>query len=334
LENKEGTNRISQNRSTIISLLIILMIIIIGFVLLVYFMRDQVWLPLMEMSIWSLLSILGLTILTTVCYTVMVYWLIRCSGYPVTLWKSFLVLSTSLSANYVTPVKIGIPLRVYLYNQIIGVPVATGTALISAEAVVGILIPAVIAALGIVVLFPSVGVMPTLVLIGLLFLGLAFVLYGKLDRIEQLFIKLPGSRIFHKVWQFIKNVQLAMRSLSLTAFMGLILLDFIMIALQALRLLVVVNIFVDSPNLFVILAVFTISLTAGNLSLIPMGIGVRDASFTLLMMQVGISKEISISIAAIQRLFSPGWPLILGLISANILGVKQLFKHTSAVDKP
>lgn len=324
------TNQVLHNRRSMIALLVILMIFIIGFALVIYFLRDQVWQPLSEISFFSLISILILTVLTTFCYTVMVYWLLRCSGFPTTLWKSFLVLSTSLSANYMTPVKVGIPLRVYLYNHFIGVPVATGTALITAEAVIGILIPALIASLCMAFLFPSIGLAPTLILIGLLLLGLVFILYARIERFEPILSRFPASRFLVSVLHFLVRVQGAMRSLSFAAFLGLVLLDFLMIVLQVLRLWVVVNIFDTSHTLLEMFGVFTISLTAGNVSLLPMGIGVWDTSFTFLMMQLGISKEIAISVAAIQRLFSPGWPLILGLISANILGIKEFSKKVTA----
>ena len=37
---------------------------------------------------------------------------------------------------------------------------------------------------------------------------------------------------------------------------------------------------------------------------------------------------VALAAAVIQRLFSPGWPLLLGLISANILGVSELVKRS------
>jgi uncharacterized protein (TIRG00374 family) len=77
-----------------------------------------------------------------------------------------------------------------------------------------------------------------------------------------------------------------------------------------------------------LLAVLTISITAGNLSMIPMGLGVRDASLTLLLVQLGVPNEIALSVTVIQRLFAPGWPLLLGLISANILGISEMTKRS------
>ncbi len=76
-----------------------------------------------------------------------------------------------------------------------------------------------------------------------------------------------------------------------------------------------------------VLAALTISITAGNLSMIPMGLGVRDASLTLLLRQLGAPDEVALSTAVIQRLFAPGLPLLLGLISANILGISEMVKR-------
>jgi uncharacterized protein (TIRG00374 family) len=84
------------------------------------------------------------------------------------------------------------------------------------------------------------------------------------------------------------------------------------------------SVFGPPPSVLALLAVLTISVTAGNLSMIPMGLGVRDASFTVLLAQLGVPNEIALSVAVIQRLFSPGWPLLLGLISTNVLGVSEI----------
>jgi uncharacterized protein (TIRG00374 family) len=104
-------------------------------------------------------------------------------------------------------------------------------------------------------------------------------------------------------------------------------LDLLMVALQSVRLWIVLRVFGPAPSSLSLLAVFAISVTAGNLSMIPMGLGVRDASFTLLLARLGVSQEIALSAAVIQRLFSPGWPLLLGLISANVLGVSALTRQ-------
>ena len=61
--------------------------------------------------------------------------------------------------------------------------------------------------------------------------------------------------------------------------------------------------------------------------MIPMGLGIRDVTFTWLLVQVGVPTEIALSAAVIQRIFAPGWPLLLGVISANILGVSEIINR-------
>ena len=104
-------------------------------------------------------------------------------------------------------------------------------------------------------------------------------------------------------------------------------LNFVTSALQSYLVLRVLGYPVSPLALLYALA---ISVTAGNLSLIPMGLGVRDASFTLLLMQLGVPNEVALAAAVIQRLFAPGWPLLLGVISTNILGVSELMKRGSS----
>jgi uncharacterized protein (TIRG00374 family) len=323
----------SQNRRSTLTLVIILILLIASALLLAHFSRGQDWQLVREANKAVLILILVLTLLGTLLYAFLVYWLVQGSGHPANLWMAFLVLTASLSANYMTPVKVGIPLRVYLYRRFMGVPVPIGTALITVEAVVGIVIPALIAAAGIALLFPSLGLVPPAILIAFLLVGLLLVWHGRVGRLEPYMGRLPLARFTTRLIRFLEHVQSGLQSLSRPVIFGAVLLDLLMVGLQVVQLWLVLRIFGLSPSLLAVMAVFTISATAGNLSMIPMGLGVRDASFVLLLMQIGISREIALSAAAIQRLLSPGWPLLLGLISTNILGISELTKPSS-VDVP
>jgi len=101
-------------------------------------------------------------------YTAAVYVLVRASGHWTTIAHAYLVLTSSLSVNYVTPVKFGIPLRIYLYKQVMQVPLAVGTALVALETWLGMLIPAVSASVGIAVLFTEIGLAAPLMLLAVL----------------------------------------------------------------------------------------------------------------------------------------------------------------------
>ncbi|MFC1822273.1 YbhN family protein [Thermodesulfobacteriota bacterium] len=314
---------------------ILLALCITGILLLAYLLRNLEWELFLKMGAWAIISILGLTVVGTLCYATLVYLLIRGSGYDTTFWRAYLVLTSSLSTNYVTPVKVGIPVRIYLYHHFMKIPFATGTALVTVEALVGTLVPALLAIAGIAFVFPSIGLTIPIALIAVLLLGLSLILLLPSVRFQSFLTQLPFTRVTTRMLRFLDKVRTALKTLSAKTLASIILLDLVMLGSQALRLWVVLSIFGPSPIPLSLLAVHTISATAGNLSLVPMGLGVRDISFTLLLFKLGIPQEIALCAAVIQRIFSPGWPLLLGIISANVLGIKEILyaSHANSVGK-
>jgi uncharacterized protein (TIRG00374 family) len=286
------------------------------------------WTLLRQAGLPYLVIILLLSALSILVYVVVVCILVSASGHRTTFVQAYLVLTTSLSANYFTPIKAGIPLRIYLYNHFMDIPIATGTALIAVETMVGILTPAFIAVAGIAFIFPSMGLVIPMTLISILVVGLLIVLWVRVENLQLYLARFPFLSLVARFIGFVERVQWALRQLPISRILQVVLLVVVMLGLHSMRLWLVLSILGFGVSPLALLAVLTISLTAGNLSMIPMGLGVRDASFTLLLTQLGIPSEIALAAAVIQRLFSPGWPLLLGLISANILGVSELVKRS------
>jgi uncharacterized protein (TIRG00374 family) len=294
--------------------------------LLIYLLKDMDWMLIGQAGLRYLPLVLALAALGTLCYTLVIWVLVTSSGHQTSFVQAYLVLTASLTANYVTPVKIGIPLRVYLYHHLMQIPVSTGSALIAAEAVLGMTVPAVLAALGIATLFPAVNLIIPLVVVGLLAAGVAAILLTRPDRLRSFLDRFAGPHRALRAAGFLERVQAGLRRLPLHSLTGVTLLIALMLFLQALNLHLVLRTLGQIVSPIALLYVLAISVTAGNLSLIPMGIGVRDASFVLLLRQLGIPDEIALSAAVIQRLLAPGWPLLLGIISTNILGIAEVTK--------
>ena len=321
-------SRHSSNRSVSITALIVLFILfIISGALLAFLLRDIDWSLIKYINPIDLFFIFALTVLGTIVYVALIMVLVRGSGYRVSFKMAYLVLTASLTANYVTPVKIGIPLRIYLYNQIMGIPVDVGTALITVETLIGILLPALVASVGISFVFPVVGPAPVIVMIIALLTFLILFLRFSTEQIIIVAEKLPFARLSVRIFQFAGRVQIALKLISPSTIFLIIVLDILILFIQAARLWLTLNIFITAPSVILLLFVLTISVTIGNLSMIPMGLGVRDASFSFLLTRLNVSSEIALSASVVQRLFSPGWPLLLGIISTNILGVGKLIQR-------
>lgn len=301
---------------------------------LAYLLRHVDWHMILQVGGASLAAILLLTILETFLYVVLIHWLVRRAGYHAGLWPAYLVLTTSLSANYVSAIRAGIPLRVFLYHKLMQLPAALGTALVAVESFAGMITPALIAAAGVIFLFPEIGVTAPLALTGLIgAAALAFCLMTPARLLD-----------FHQRWRrrrwmahlvhFLYRVRLGVGSLSSAAIAGTMGFFAVMLLVQAWRLQVLLAVFVPAPPLWTLLAVLTIAATLGNASMIPMGLGVRDAGFAWLLLHVGIPQDIALSATIIQRLFAPGWPLLLGLISAQILSVRTVLSSRPAGSAP
>ncbi len=308
-------------------------ICVAGGLLLTYLLRDVDWAVVGQAGLAALIPITLLTIMETVCYVLLVYVLIRGSGHQTTVWKAYLVLTTSLTANYVTPVNVAIPLRVYLYRSMMGIPATQGMALVTVEALVGILVPALISVAGIALLFPDLGLIAPIVLILCLTGGTVLMLLLPFGRLMPRLKHLPLAPLLARLANYASQFQLGLHQLSPLTIMAVISLDLLMLLVQGWRLWLVLKVFSTPPSLLTTSIILSMSITAGYISLIPLGLGVRDASLTLLLLRVGIPQEVALSAAVIQRLFAPGWPLLLGLISTSILGVQALADQNHREDE-
>jgi uncharacterized protein (TIRG00374 family) len=314
----------SRSRLPFVTLGILLLLFLGGIFLLIYLLKDMDWELVRQTSPGTLVLIAVLSMLSILTYTVFVYLLVRDSGHKISLWKTYLLLTSSLSANYITLVKAGIPLRVYLYNRFVGIPPAIGTVLVTVETLVGLLVPALVAIISIALLFPSVGLIPPVILVALILLLLFIMLRLPVNRLLSHLRRLPFQRLTVRLARFAERVQSGLCQVSPMALLSAISLDLVIFGIQTWRLWLIIRIFGPTPSPLALLAVLTISLTIGNISMIPMGLGVRDVSSVWLLMQLAVPNQVAVSVAIIQRFFSLGWPLLLGVISSNILGIEIL----------
>ena len=156
-------------------------------------------------------------------------------------------------------------------------------------------------------------------------------LFVKPTLASPLLSRLPFQKVTFRLVRFGERVQAGFRRVPPWSLGVVTLLLGLNVVAATTRLYLVLYALGWTVDWLALLAAFTISIAAGNLSLIPMGLGVRDASLTLLLAQIGVPKEVALSAAVVQRLFAPGWPLLLGLISANVLGLSSLINRSDDV---
>jgi uncharacterized protein (TIRG00374 family) len=80
-----------------------------------------------------------------------------------------------------------------------------------------------------------------------------------------------------------------------------------------------------------LLFIQAISGIIGIISMLPMGIGAKDTSLVVLMTQVGVPQSTALIAVLVDRTLWTLVPLVVGIISANILGVSNLMKHSDEI---
>ncbi|PIE74444.1 MAG: hypothetical protein CSA18_05045, partial [Deltaproteobacteria bacterium] len=140
-------------------------------------------------KLFSLLDVLVLLIsliLETFLYTSIIFYLVKDFGYNTSLKDVYLVLTASLTANYATPFKVGVPLRVYLYKEKMGIPVVCGTSIILIEIFLNVFISFALSSFGVGFILHDNYINPRLIiLIPAFFIFLFF--YIKFDNLERFF---------------------------------------------------------------------------------------------------------------------------------------------------
>jgi len=236
----------------------------------------------------------------------------------------YLVVTASLAANYSTPVKAGIPLRVYFYKRFLGIGVAKGSALVGLELLLGMLVPSLIALFALLLLLPEGGpIVPAVVAAGaaLAVVGIAFVRSGSYDRVVS---RLPLPRRVRKLLAPEGDIVAAVRGVPLWSLAAAAGIYAAMFGLLGVRSFYAFQLFGGSMNVLELVGISAAAFALGSVSFLPMGLGVRDATLVALFVQAGADRDVAIAVAALDRLLSTGVPLILGLLSAQVLGLRAI----------
>ena len=277
---------------------------------------------LINLTVENIFILLFLSILPLFVFIFALKIFLKGMGYKSSLKSLYLISTSSMAANYTTPIKIGIPLRVYLYKKFLGIPLSHGTASLAIEIFLETMIPALVSIFAITTLFKEYSLKIPLFVIFLLFLFFYATVFFDPVRFRKTTSKFHFHNKLDKLLEFGMNFQEGIKHASKKSIFVFSLLLLVMYAISALRLFVVLLMFGVEISPVHLLYVQLISFVAGSISMIPMGLGVRDAGIVVLLMNLGVTNEVAISAALMERLLTTGLPLVLGAISASALGVK------------
>jgi uncharacterized membrane protein YbhN (UPF0104 family) len=244
-------------------------------------------------------------------------------------WLSLLAIVTiAATANSAVPGPAGTPLRVWLQTRLLGVSAPRSTAAAVLEAVFGYMLLAVVAVLCTVVWMPRAKVELLNVHAGRWYLLMSCAVVGVVGTgfvLLQLRRKLPTA--WARARQALQSVDLHKRHLLTLSGLHLA-----VILLAAVRLALVLRAVSDDLGVHtgVLLASVAIARIATVFSMLPMGLGARDAGLVACLAWAGIPLGVGAAAAVIDRIVMTLPYLAGGLISIVLLRDESLRRVTSS----
>lgn len=276
-------------------------------------------------STWVLATFLSL--LSLFVYFSCVNVLLRGMGFRRSLKPVSLIILAAGTATLVSPVKMGVPVRIFLFKKRLSVPISAGVGVFAVEVSLELLWITVILLLPVGHFHEYGSLRVILIVFSLLFALFCGAVLLRPREISRFFSRFVFKRQARRIIDFGISLQQGFKRISKGALVlagGLLLLRYVT---QAIFLYVVLSGFGYPMNPFYLLYAKIVGYVAGTVSMIPMGLGAKDITFMFILSKLGVSEEVALSSALIDRIFHTFFPFCLGVISASILGVRFLGKE-------
>ena len=209
--------------------------------------------------------------------------------------------------NSLMPLKPGIPLRLYLYRRLLQIPYPAGAAVLLLEGLVISGVPLLAAPLCLWYLHVPIQTGGLIALGVLVAMGLSVGL-----------VRRRRPRRWRSLSRLRYHLLRPWRQVPARMGLGLVLQPLAML-LYALRLWCILAPFGTPPSLLTLAAIAVVSLSAGRLSLLPMGLGVLELSLGLLLTRAGVAPEAVLAAVALNRLWVSVVPVLAGLAALRSL---------------
>jgi uncharacterized protein (TIRG00374 family) len=232
-------------------------------------------------------------------------------------YKLLPVLLASYTMNFTGPLKLSMPARVLLFKLVLAIPYGAGVAVVMLATVLDVAVLAVL----VLTMAASVFVAPLAAL--LLGAGIMLVLLA----LMVIFRKLPHRVIQRPEWLHRFLVDTA--RLSPTTFLYVLFISAAKSFLTALAGWLILTDLGSTCKLAQFAFVYFASHLAGVVSLIPWGIGIKDASLAELLSRFGTSASISVTFVALDRIIWLLIPVVIGLLAGWQLGLSALIRSAN-----
>jgi uncharacterized protein (TIRG00374 family) len=282
-----------------------------------------------SLGIAGMIALLLIAVAYTWEATLGTYATFRALGHTTSLAKLYVVTSASFTSSYLVPAKAGVFAWLFLCKVFLKIPLVTSSAQAVIETSIGILINTIIALLGIGMLFTEHDPWAFAGVAGAIGLMLVLVLVLDLRPIEAFLdrwprsIQKPGKRIVGFAVQFRQQIRHASSGWLLIT----VVLYLVRLGVRAFCLYLVFSSLGTQVPILTILFAQAISSLLGWISMLPLGIGVKDLTLIALLTAVGVSQEIAVLGALVDRVLWSVVPLVIGTVSAGAIGAQKILSE-------
>lgn len=311
--------------------LLVLITIVVAIAAFTYLGRQVDWAVLARFTLAQNLILCATSLAIILIHAMGTATLLRAMGYHAPFFKLMKAMVAAATVCLAGDPKLGIPMRLFFYRVFARIPLNLGVTQILAESILWVLIMALIIAIPspggseISLLF-SAGAMVAIAMgIGGIIVGPT--LLRHLWLVRHLFS--PANRLGRfvlSVRETLLGLQPKQGFMAVGWYIGTYVVD-------VLTIWYLLTIFGYHLNGIVLAHVIVLSYVAGALSMLPLGLGVRDVTFSLLLHQLGVSVEDAAACAIIYRTIRTAVPLALcGIMAPWIFSGFNSRKATNSPD--
>lgn len=284
----------------------------VGLIILAFFIYNsgiiQNYQMLLSVNIYLLLLAFSCTLVVLI---LRIYrWKYLCAQYGTFIsWREASVISiSSLFYANITPGKVGDIYKAYFMQQKYNMGFSDGISMIFYERFFELMILFFAASAIILVEFNGVTVI-VLEIVGVL-LAVLLIFYYKIDLILKIIGNLcSGISVFKKI-----SFDLQIRKMPFPKIVGVLIITVFSVVFEFFQVWLVALAFGYVLNPIILTIFFSLSMIAGLVSQIPLGVGVIEGSLSYFLVKMGVTSMDAIAIVLSDRIISMYFVLVLGFI--------------------
>lgn len=277
-----------------------------------------------QLSPKTSLYLIGLLILDLYVYSLAIACLLKGLGFFVPLGTIFLIRTTAGAITTVTPAKVGLPARIFLYKKFLDIPLSKGSAALVMEIFIYLLISAGILLLPFEFKERFSGLRYFFIVFVLIFIFFILLFALKPELMKKCISKLPLKKWGEKITSSIINFKDGLKKISKGSLFYVTVFLILTLLIEAFASFLILTDFGYKIRFPHLLYIQCLAYIVGVISMIPMGIGSREVSYLFLLNQLNVPNHAIMSYALTLRVLWTIFPVIIGIISGYLLGIKYV----------